>query len=78
MKFDIVKVDAYSNPLNEEETKKTIERLLKQEEEHEALIKKQKEEAEKKNRLNYTDDKLLKAYEAIDQVVDQIDQLISI
>ena len=78
LKFDIVKVDAYSNPLNEEETKKTIERLLKQEEEHEALIKKQKEEAEKKNRLNYTDDKLLKAYEAIDQVVDQIDQLISI
>ena len=78
LKFNIVKADSYSNPIPEEDTKKIIEKLVKQEEEHEALIKKQKEEAEKKNKLNYTDDKLLKSYEAIDQVVDQIDQLIKI
>jgi len=78
LKFDIVKADSYTNHVKEEDIKKIIEKFVKQEEEHEAILKKQKEEAEKKNKLNYNDDKLYKSYEAIDQVVDQIDQLLKI
>lgn len=68
----------FSHPLDEEKVQDLIQTVNKQAE-HQAQIKKQeKEKAEKKGRLNYNDKKLKKAYNAIDQIINQIDQLLAI
>lgn len=68
----------FSRPLDEEKVQDLIQAANKQAE-HQAQIKKQeKEKAEKKGRLNYNDKKLKKAYNAIDQIINQIDQLLAI
>lgn len=68
----------FSRPLDEEKVQDLIQTVNKQAE-HQAQIKKQeKEKAEKKTRLNYNDKKLKKAYNAIDQIINQIDQLLAI
>ena len=68
----------FSRPLDEEKVQDLIQTVNKQAE-HQAQIKKQeKEKAEKKGRLNYNDKKLKKAYNAIDQIINQIDQLLAI
>ena len=68
----------FSRPLDEEKVQDLIQTVNKQAE-HQAQIKKQeKEKAEKKGRLNYNDKKLKKACNAIDQIINQIDQLLAI
>ena len=68
----------FSHPLDEQKVQDLIQTVNKQAE-HQAQIKKQeKEKAEKKGRLNYNDKKLKKAYNAIDQIINQIDQLLAI
>jgi DNA-binding MarR family transcriptional regulator len=78
LELNVVSVGSFKEELKEEVTKPIIENLAKQLEERKAIAKKKKEEAEKKNRLTYTDEKLKKSYAAIDQVVEQIDQLLAI
>jgi len=78
LELNVVSVGSFKEELKEEVTKPIIENLTKQLEERKAIAKKKKEEAEKKNRLTYTDEKLKKSYAAIDQVVEQIDQLLAI
>ena len=78
LELNVVSVGSFKEELKEEVTKPIIENLTKQLEERKAIVKKKKEEAEKKNRLTYTDEKLKKSYVAIDQVVEQIDQLLAI
>ncbi len=78
LELNVVSVGSFKEELKEEVTKPIIENLTKQLEERKAIVKKKKEEAEKKNRLTYTDEKLKKSYAAIDQVVEQIDQLLAI
>ena len=78
LELNVVGVGSFKEELKEEVTKPIIENLTKQLEERKAIVKKKKEEAEKKNRLTYTDEKLKKSYAAIDQVVEQIDQLLAI
>ena len=78
LELNVVSVGSFKEELKEEVTKPIIENLTKQLEERKAVVKKKKEEAEKKNRLTYTDEKLKKSYAAIDQVVEQIDQLLAI
>ena len=78
MELNVVKVGSYSEELKEEKTKPIIERLTAQLVERKEAYKKKKEEASRKNMLTYTDDRLKKSYVAIDQVVEQIDQLLQI
>jgi len=78
MELNVVSVGWYAEEIPEEKTKPIIERLVKQLEERKEIAKRKKEEAQKKNMLHYTDDRLKKAYGAIDQVVEQIDQLMAI
>ena len=78
MELNILSVGSYSEELKEEKTKPIIERLTNQLTERKETYKRKKEEASKKNMLHYTDDRLKKSYEAIDQVVEQIDQLLKI
>ena len=78
MELDVVKVGSYSEELKEEKTKPIIERLTAQLVERKEAYKKKKEEASRKNMLTYTDERLKKSYVAIDQVVEQIDQLLQI
>jgi hypothetical protein len=78
MELNVINVGSYTEELKEEKTKAIIERLSSQLNERKDIYKRKKEEAQKKNMLNYTDDRLKKSYAAIDQVVEQIDQLLKI
>ena len=78
MELNVISVGSYTEELKEEKTKPIIERLSKQLADRKDIFKRKKEEAQKKNMLNYTDDRLKKSYVAIDQVVEQIDQLLKI
>lgn len=78
MELVVISVGSYSEELKEEKTKPIIERLTSQLTERKEIYKRKKEEAAKKNMLHYTDDRLKKSYVAIDQVVEQIDQLLKI
>jgi hypothetical protein len=78
MELNVINVGSYTEELKEEKTKAIIERLSSQLNERKDIYKRKKEEAQKKNMLNYTDDRLKKSYVAIDQVVEQIDQLLKI
>jgi BRCT domain type II-containing protein len=78
MELEVVSVGSFTKTLDENNVKAIIQRLVSQLDERRAAEKKKKEEAEKKNRLTYTDERLKKSYAAIDQVVEQIDQLLAI
>lgn len=78
LELKVTNANYFLNPLDEEKVQSLIQTVNKQAE-HQAQIKKQeKEKAEKKGRLNYNDKKLKKAYNAIDQIINQIDQLLAI
>ena len=78
MELEVVSVGSFTKTLDENNVKAIIERLVSQLDERRAAEKRKKEESEKKNRLTYTDERLKKSYAAIDQVVEQIDQLLAI
>ena len=78
LELKVTNANYFLNPLDEKKVQSLIQTVNKQAE-HQAQIKKQeKEKAEKKGRLNYNDKKLKKAYNAIDQIINQIDQLLAI
>lgn len=78
LELKVTNANYFLNPLDEKKVQSLIQSVNKQAE-HQAQIKKQeKEKAEKKGRLNYNDKKLKKAYNAIDQIINQIDQLLAI
>ncbi len=78
LELKVTNANYFLNPLDEKNVQSLIQSVNKQAE-HQAQIKKQeKEKAEKKGRLNYNDKKLKKAYNAIDQIINQIDQLLAI
>lgn len=78
LELKVINANYFLNPLDEKKVQSLIQSVNKQAE-HQAQIKKQeKEKAEKKGRLNYNDKKLKKAYNAIDQIINQIDQLLAI
>ena len=68
----------FSRPLDEEKVQDLIQATNKQAEYQAQIKQKEREKAEKKTRLNYNDKKLKKAYNAIDQIINQIDQLLAI
>jgi len=78
MELEVINVGSYSEEIKEEKYKPIIERLKNQLNDRKEAYKKKKEEASKKNMLTYTDERLKKSYVAIDQVVEQIDQLLAI
>jgi BRCT domain type II-containing protein len=78
MELEVINVGSYSEEIKEEKFKPIIERLKNQLNDRKEAYKKKKEEASKKNMLTYTDERLKKSYVAIDQVVEQIDQLLAI
>lgn len=78
LELKVTNANYFLNPLDEKKVQSLIQSVNKQAE-YQAQIKKQeKEKAEKKGRLNYNDKKLKKAYNAIDQIINQIDQLLAI
>lgn len=78
LELKVKNANYFSRPLDEEKVQDLIQATNKQAE-HQAQIKqKEREKAEKKTRLNYNDKKLKKAYNAIDQIINQIDQLLAI
>lgn len=78
LELKVTNANYFLNPLDEKNVQSLIQSVNKQAE-HQAQIKKQeKEKAEKKGRLNHNDKKLKKAYNAIDQIINQIDQLLAI
>lgn len=76
--FNIEEANGYKDQKKKEEVTAMIEKHVKIEEEHQAYVKRLREEAEKKNQLSYDDGRLKKSYVAIDEVVNQIDQLLLI
>lgn len=78
LQLKVINANYFSTPLDETTIQEIIQKISSQEEKHAQLLKQEKEKAEKKGKLNFNDKKLKKAYEAIDQIVNQIDQLLAI
>lgn len=78
LKLKVIDANYFDSPLSSEKIQAMLQSAYHQEEQSEILIKKEKEKADKKERLNFKDKKLAKAYDAIDLVINQIDQLLSI
>ncbi len=76
--LEVIDANSFSHRLTEEQVQKLIHNANQ---EHQVLtqnLQKAKEREERKKNLNFNDKKLKKAYEAIDQVINQIDQLLEI
>lgn len=78
LQLKVINANYFSTPLDETTIQEIIQKISSQEEKHAQLLKQEKEKAEKKGKLNFNDKKLKKAYEAIDQIINQIDQLLAI
>ena len=78
LELKVKNANYFSRPLDEEKVQDLIQATNKQAEYQAQIKQKEREKAEKKTRLNYNDKKLKKAYNAIDQIINQIDQLLAI
>ena len=78
LELKVTNANYFLNPLDEKKVQSLIQTVNKQAEPHAQIKNQEKEKAEKKGRLNYNDKKLKKAYNAIDQIINQIDQLLAI
>lgn len=78
LKLSIIDANYFSRPLALDKVQNLLKKAYQEQEESERSLQIAKEKEEKKKNLNFNDKKLKKAYEAIDQVINQIDQLLEI
>ena len=74
----IVGANSYSSPVSLDKIQKLIETAYQKEKEDQEILRKAREKQEKKGNLRFNDKKLKKGYDAIDQIINQIDQLLEI
>lgn len=78
LKLKVVDANSFVSPLEPQKVQSLLQQIYHEQEEQERLYQQAKEKKAKQARLNFQDKKLAKAYEAIDQIVSQIDQLLAI
>lgn len=78
LKLKVVDANSFVAPLEPQKVQSLLQQIYHKQEEQERLYQQAKEKKAKQARLNFQDKKLAKAYEAIDQIVSQIDQLLAI
>lgn len=78
LKLKVVDANSYHTPLSPEQVQELLSKTYQKAEEQERALQAAKEKAAQKEKLNFQDKKLLKAYEAIDQIINQIDQVLEI
>lgn len=78
LQLKIVDANSFVSPLEPQKVQSLLQQIYQKQEEQERLYQQAKEKKAKQARLNFQDKKLAKAYEAIDQIISQIDQLLAI
>ena len=78
LQLKIVDANSFVAPLEPQKVQSLLQQIYQKQEEQERLYQQAKEKKAKQARLNFQDKKLAKAYEAIDQIISQIDQLLAI
>ena len=78
LKLKVVDANSFVSPLEPQKVQSLLQQIYQKQEEQERLYQQAKEKKAKQARLNFQDKKLAKAYEAIDQIISQIDQLLAI
>ena len=78
LQLKIVDANSFVSPLEPQKVQSLLQQIYHKQEEQERLYQQAKEKKAKQARLNFQDKKLAKAYEAIDQIISQIDQLLAI
>lgn len=78
LKLKVVDANSFVSPLEPQKVQSLLQQIYHKQEEQERLYQQAKEKKAKQARLNFQDKKLAKAYEAIDQIISQIDQLLAI
>mgnify|MGYP001687208012 FL=1 len=78
LKLKVVDANSFVSPLEPQKVQSLLQQIYHKQEEQERLYQQAKEKKAKQARLNFQDKKLAMAYEAIDQIVSQIDQLLAI
>lgn len=74
----IVGANSYTAPISLDKVQRLIESAYQKEKEDQEIQRKIKEKQERKTTLNFNDKKLKKAYNAIEQIINQIDQVLEI
>lgn len=78
LELKIINANYSNNPLPADQVTTLIQKIINADQEAQASLKKEQEKAAQKARLNFNDKKLAKSYDAIDQIINQIDQLLEI
>ena len=78
LQLKIVDANSFVSPLEPQKVQSLLQQIYQKQEEQERLYQQSKEKKAKQAKLNFQDKKLARAYEAIDQIISQIDQLLAI
>ena len=78
LQLKIVDANSFVAPLEPQKVQSLLQQIYQKQEEQERLYQQAKEKKAKQAKLNFQDKKLARAYEAIDQIISQIDQLLAI
>lgn len=78
LQLKIVDANSFVSPLEPQKVQSLLQQIYQKQEEQERLYQQAKEKKAKQAKLNFQDKKLARAYEAIDQIISQIDQLLAI
>lgn len=78
LQLKIVDANSFVSPLEPQKVQSLLQQIYQKQEEQERLYQQAKEKKAKQAKLNFQDKKLAMAYEAIDQIISQIDQLLAI
>lgn len=78
LKLKVVDANSFVSPLEPQKVQSLLQQIYQKQEEQERLYQQVKEKKAKQAKLNFQDKKLARAYEAIDQIISQIDQLLAI
>lgn len=78
LKLKVVDANSFVSPLEPQKVQSLLQQIYQKQEEQERLYQQAKEKKAKQAKLNFQDKKLARAYEAIDQIISQIDQLLAI
>ena len=78
LKLKVIDANSFVSPLEPQKVQSLLQQIYQKQEEQERLYQQAKEKKAKQAKLNFQDKKLARAYEAIDQIISQIDQLLAI
>lgn len=78
LKLKVVDANSFVSPLEPQKVQSLLQQIYQKQEEQERLYQQAQEKKAKQAKLNFQDKKLARAYEAIDQIISQIDQLLAI